>query len=293
VHPTLATFAPAKINLFLEVPGRRPDGYHEIVTVMETIGQGDLIEVAPAAGLEVVTNRDDVPSGEGNVAWKIVRAAERSLGRPLPARISIVKQLPPGSGLGAGSSDAVSALQLVLDLHRVEPPSDVLASIAASVGSDTAFFLGGGLALCTGRGEIVRRLPQRGVRHVVLVLPSGECSTAKVYGALELSGGRRDAAAVLEALERGSSLASVPDDGHVFNRLARAAERAYPDLAARHLHLRTLAGRAPHLSGSGGSFYFLCASQPEARALAASLRSADPSLDVRETASYRGFGPAG
>jgi 4-diphosphocytidyl-2-C-methyl-D-erythritol kinase len=288
VDPVLARFAPAKINLFLEVAGRRPDGYHEIVTVMETIAVGDLIEAAAASELSVVTNRADVPSGEKNVAWKIVRKAEEMLGRPLPAKITIVKHVPPGSGLGAGSSDAVHALRLVLDLHRVQVPPGTLAALAASVGSDTAFFVDGGLALCTGRGEIVRPLPQRGVRHVVLVLPSVECATAKVYGALDLSGPRRDPEALLDALARGSGLASAPDDGYVFNRLAAAADRAYPALATRRLHLRTLAGRRPHLSGSGGTFYFLCDTQREARDLAAALRAADPTLDARETASYRG-----
>jgi 4-diphosphocytidyl-2-C-methyl-D-erythritol kinase len=288
MHPTLARFAPAKINLFLEILGKRPDGFHEIVTVMETIGAGDLVEVQPARELSVTVNRPDVPSGEDNVAWKIVRAAEKELGRALPARIAILKHLPPGSGLGAGSSDAVNALRLVLELHGVAAPPEALRRIAASVGSDTAFFLDGGLALCTGRGEVMRPLPQRGVRHVVLVLPAGECSTAKVYGALELSGNRRDPEALLDALGRGSNLAAAPDDGHVFNRLARAADQAYPGLAARRVHLRTLAGRPPYLSGSGGTFYFLCATQPEAKDLAASLRAADATLDVRETASYRG-----
>jgi 4-diphosphocytidyl-2C-methyl-D-erythritol kinase len=161
VAPTLARFAPAKVNLFLEVLGRRPDGFHEIVTVMETIAAGDLVEAAPARELEVVADRADVPSGEGNVAWKIVRAAEAALGRPLPARIT-----------------------------------------------DTAFFLDGGLALCTGRGENVRRLTRTGVRHLVLVLPARACATATVYGALEISGSRRDPAAIVATRSR--STASRP-----------------------------------------------------------------------------------
>ena len=292
MHPTLARFAPAKINLFLEVLGKRPDGFHEIVTVMETVAAGDLIEVAAARELSVITNRADVPSGDRNDAWRIVRAAEAALGRALPARIAILKHLPPGSGLGAGSSDAVNALRLVLELHGLDLRKELLAAIAASVGSDTTFFVEGGLALCTGRGEIVRPLAQRGVRHVVLVLPSSECSTARVYGALEIGAARRDSAEILAALDRGSGLASDLDGGHVFNRLARAAYLADPDLAARKAHLATLAGRTPHLSGSGGSFFFLCGTQNEAKDLAASLRAADATLDVREAASYRGDGTA-
>jgi 4-diphosphocytidyl-2-C-methyl-D-erythritol kinase len=293
VHPSLVRFAPAKVNLFLEVSGRRPDGYHEIATVMETIAAGDLVEVTHAAELEVSADRADVPSGEGNVAWKIVRAAEARLGRPLPARVAITKRIPPGSGLGAGSSDAVAALLLVLELHGVRPPRGTLAAIAAAVGSDTAFFLEGGLALCTGRGELVRRLPRHGARHYVLVLPASQCSTAKVYGALEISGPRRDPAPLIDALARDPASGAALDDAVLFNRLEAAAEQVYPEVLARRAHLSTLTGRAPHLSGSGGTFFFPCGTLREARDLAASLRSADPALDVRETASYRGAASVG
>jgi 4-diphosphocytidyl-2-C-methyl-D-erythritol kinase len=286
---TLARFAPAKVNLFLEVLGRRPDGYHEIVTVMESVGCGDLVEAAPSEELIVETDRADVPCGSGNVAWTIVRAAEQALGRPLPARIRIRKLLPPGSGLGAGSSDAVAALLLVLELHGVRVPRARLLAIAAAAGSDTAFFVDGGLALCTGRGESVAPLRQIGARHLVLVLPAVVCATATVYGALTLDGDRREPAAVLEALGRGSALAGSADSGALFNRLEAPAERAFPELGERRARLHRIAGRGPHLSGSGGTHFFPCASRGEARDLAALLRSADPSLDVREAASYRGF----
>jgi 4-diphosphocytidyl-2-C-methyl-D-erythritol kinase len=295
VQPTLARFAPAKINLFLEILGQRPDGYHEIVTVMETIAAGDLLEAWPAAELSVVTNRDDVPSGPGNVAYDVVRAAEKALARPLPARITITKNIPPGSGLGAGSSDAIAALLLVLELHEVQVPRDRLRGIAASVGSDTAFFVDGGLALCTGRGEVTTALPQIGARHVVLVLPDSPCATEKVYSGLGTmdSAGARDRgtpSALLEALARGSTLAAPPDSDALANGLAAAAERAYPELAERRAHLERIARAPPRLSGSGGAFFFLCDSQPSAKALASTLRAADPALDVRETASYRGSG---
>jgi 4-diphosphocytidyl-2-C-methyl-D-erythritol kinase len=288
LEPTLARFAPAKINLFLEVAGRRPDGYHDIATVMETLAVGDVVEAGAAPELSVVTDRADVPSGPDNVAYKIVRAAEAALARPLPAWIRIIKNVPPGSGLGAGSSDAIAALRLVLDLHGVEVPDGALASIAAAVGSDTAFFIRGGVALCTGRGEVVTPLRQVGARHVVLVLPATACSTARVYAALEGPAERREPSALIDALGSGSTLSAMPEAGSVFNRLAAPAERVYPELAERRARLRLLAGRMPYLSGSGGSFYFLCSSQSEAKELAATLRAADPSLDVRATASYRG-----
>jgi 4-diphosphocytidyl-2-C-methyl-D-erythritol kinase len=284
----LARFAPAKLNLFLEVAGLRPDGYHEIATIMETVAAGDFVEVAHARELIVTSTRPDVPSGEGNVAHKIVRAAEAALGRPLPARITIVKHVPPGSGLGAGSSDAVAALQLVLALHGIKAQRTTLVEIAAAVGSDTAFFLDGGVALCTGRGEIVRPLASPGFRHVVLVYPASECSTAKVYSALSAEGERRSPGRMLAAIARGSTLATAPDDALPFNRLEAAAASVYPGLVERRAFLESVAGRPPLLSGSGGTFYYLCPTQGEAKALAETIRSADRSLEVRHTASYRG-----
>jgi 4-diphosphocytidyl-2-C-methyl-D-erythritol kinase len=286
--PSLARFAPAKINLFLEVRGRRQDGYHEIDTVMETVAAGDLVEAFPSSRLEVVADRPDVPSGPDNVAHRIVRAAESALGRALPAHVRITKKIPPGSGLGAGSSDAVAALLLVLELHGIRLPVGRLEALAAAVGSDTAFFVRGGIARCTGRGEIVSPLPAAGVRHVVLVLPEAACATASVYSALEPAFQPRDPEPLLAALRSGSTLAPPAGADLVFNRLAAAAERAYPRLAARRLELARAAGRAPSLSGSGGTFFFLSESLAEARALGARLRAASPALDVRETASYRG-----
>ncbi len=290
METTLTGFAPAKINLFLEILGKRPDGFHELVTVMETIAIGDRLVASPSPDLVVTADRPDVPNGPDNLAWRIVRAAEIELGRPLPARIHIEKELPPGSGLGAGSSDAACALDLVLQLHGLRIDLATRIRIAATVGSDTAFFVAGGLARCSGRGEIVEALPHKGVRHVVLVLPNVACNTGAVYRVLEPVTSPRDVTPLLRALETGATLAVGGVEHRPFNRLAAAAERAYPPLAERRQRLTTLAGRPPVLSGSGGSFYFLCSSQYDARRLHDTLVTADPTLEVRRTASYRQSG---
>ena len=101
------------------------------------------------------------------------------------------------------------------------------------------------------------------------------------------SGPPREAGEILAALASHPGAAGRLDDALLFNRLAPAAERAYPDLAARRARLAAVAGRSPHLSGSGGTFFFVCGALREARDLAAALRAADPALDVRVTASYR------
>jgi 4-diphosphocytidyl-2-C-methyl-D-erythritol kinase len=280
-------FAPVKINLFLEVLGKRADGYHEVATVMETVGVGDAVTVEPAAELEVVADRGDVPSGPGNTVFKIVRAAERLLGRELPARAALAKRVAPGSGLGAGSSDAATALDLVLRLHGAAAAADLRRRICAEVGSDVGFFVDGGLALCTGRGEIVAPRPRRGARHVVLVMGGPACATPDVYRKVAPPERPMDPAPWLDALDRGATLCDG-DGPPPFNRLERAAELAYPALGDLRRRLEGAAGRPPHLSGSGGTFFFLAPTQEFAAELAARLCSACPDLDVRATASYRG-----
>jgi len=283
---SVARFAPVKINLFLEILGKRPDGYHEIATIMETIAVGDTVRAAGAAELDVSADRDDVPGGPANTAFKIVRAAERAVGRPLPARVELAKRIAPGTGLGAGSSDAAAALDLVLGLHGAVADAELRRRIAGEVGSDVGFFVQGGLALCTGRGEIVRPLPQIGVRHVVLVLGGPSCATPDVYRKVVPAAMPVDPRPWLEALERGATMADG-DGPPPFNRLAQAAELAFPTLGDLRRRLQGVAGRAPYLSGSGGTFFFLAKTQEEAEALARKIRIATPDLDVRATASFR------
>ncbi len=282
----VARFAPVKINLFLEILGKRPDGYHEVATIMETIAVGDTVRAAPATELEVAADRDDVPGGAANTAYKIVRAAERAIGRPLPARIELAKRIAPGTGLGAGSSDAAAALDLVLGLHGVVADVELRRRIAAEVGSDVGFFVEGGLALCTGRGEIVRPLPQVGVRYVVLVLGGPSCATPDVFRKAVPPTVPVDAAPWLAALERGATMTDG-DGPPPLNRLAQAAELAFPTLGDLRRRLQGVAGRPPYLSGSGGTFFFLARSQEDAESLARRIRIATPDLDVRATASFR------
>lgn len=264
---SIERLAPVKVNLFLEVRERRSDGFHDIVTVMETLDCGDLVRVSSAPRLEVQTDRKDVPEGEGNLAWKIVRAAEAELGRALPAAIFIQKRFAPGTGLGAGSADAVAALRGVLQLHAVEVPAAQLATIAARVGSDTAFFVRGGVALCTGRGEIVEPVKASGVRHYVLLLSHATTSTTEVYRTLTPPTHQEGPARLLAALADGSPLC----DAMLFNRLAPAAFNVCPELGGLQAEARAIAGRTAHLSGSGGTLFFLAKDKAEADLIAACL----------------------
>ena len=272
-------FAPLKVNLFLEVLGRRPDGFHEIFTVMETVSIGDWVRVERSESLTVQADRADVPDGEKNLAARIVRAAERRLGTELPARITISKVAPPGSGLGGGSSDAVAALEGVLRVHDMTIDPAQLVEIAAAVGSDTAFFVRGGTAVCRGRGEIVGDRLDAGERHYVLLWGAPPCPTKEVYAALEQVDDPRDGARFVAALRDG---AMAP-----FNRLEAAAFRFRPELRVLADEIERLVRRRPVLSGSGSAFYIMMGSATEAEALAGVVGPSS-GLVARAARTYHG-----
>lgn len=181
---TLQAFA--KVNLGLQVLGRRPDGYHEIRSVLQTVSLADRLEIGlggPGIALEV----DDpaLPSGSENLVF---RAAERLLAH-LPAppglKLRLIKKIPAGAGLGGGSSDAAAALVGIDHLLGLGTPASVLLAHAAALGSDVPFFLTGGTALATGTGTDIAPLPEPPGRELLIVHPGEPLSTRLVYAQIE------------------------------------------------------------------------------------------------------------
>ncbi|RYD33484.1 MAG: 4-(cytidine 5'-diphospho)-2-C-methyl-D-erythritol kinase, partial [Verrucomicrobiaceae bacterium] len=162
---TYSLNAPAKINLWLRVLGRREDGFHALETRLAPLTLCDRLTLRADAGLapgNIGFECDDptVPGNESNLVLKAVRALEKATG-PLPGmRFSLTKRIPHGAGLGGGSSDAAAALRLVRAAFCPEAGDAVLFDAAAAVGSDVPFFLLGGMADASGRGEIVMPVPE-------------------------------------------------------------------------------------------------------------------------------------
>jgi len=257
----IALDCPAKLNLFLEVLGRRPDGYHDIATVMVPVDLADTIEIREARRYSLEVEGAELP-GLNTVtrAWRAVRARRRIPG----VRVRLVKRIPAGSGLGGGSSDAaaaIAALDLLfgLGLDRSEA--------GAEVGSDVNFFLQRGPALCTGRGEAVAPLPAGPRLHAVVVWPGFPLSTADVYRRAResLTGARRDVIDFLNRYARGDtdSLGRA-----LFNRLETAAFALQPRLPALLRRLRRMPFAGARMTGSGSALFGLCASRAEAERLA-------------------------
>lgn len=259
----LTTLAPAKINWTLEVLGRRPDGYHEVRTVLQTVDLYDGITVSPAAELELVVRSSaggppalaDVPPAE-NLAYRAA-ALLRDRGAPPGARIELEKVIPVGAGLGGGSSDAAAALRALDRLWRLHLPADELARLGAQLGADVPFFLFGGTALGRGRGDEVSPLPDVPPQRLLLVVPreSIEGKTAGMYARLrdEHFGGGEASERLAAAITAGAA----PGDDDICNAFEAVVEAVLPQAAAVAEQCRAL-GLRPHLVGSGpGQFVLL------------------------------------
>ena len=259
----------AKLNLTLEVLGRRADGYHNISTVLQAVDLVDELEIGPAADLRVECS-DPTLSGQANLVWRAAAALAESCGRRPAAQVYIRKAIPVGMGLGGGSSDAAAALRALNRFWELGRSGSELAGIAARLGSDVPYFLQGGAALAEGRGERVSPLPTKPGVGVILICPgqTWENKTARMYAQLTAAdysdGGvtRRMAASLLAGRLDGELLHNV---------FTERALRVFPGLAELYNRVWEVAGRRPHLSGAGPALFLLPATEPDYIRLANAL----------------------
>jgi 4-diphosphocytidyl-2-C-methyl-D-erythritol kinase len=265
---------PAKLNLFLEVLGRRADGYHEIETVMQAVTLYDDVELSARTDGQLVLECSDpeLPAAAGNLAWMAADAVRRAVGLPAGVSMSLQKRIPQGAGLGGGSSDAAGVLAGVDALFDLRLGRERLCELAAGLGSDIPYFLIGGTALCRGRGEDVSSVPAARPADYVICWPAKRLGTAAVYENLDriaLTSEKRSASLILESLARGD-VASV--QSCLFNRLGEAACSLAPEVA-RARDALTQAASAPALvTGSGSAVYVIVESAVRAEAVAGRMR---------------------
>lgn len=175
--------APAKLNLSLRIRGKRPDGYHELETLMVTLpGLADRLTLSPSETFSFTCDDPSLPTDGTNLVVKAVRAFETVSSLPCHIHIHLEKRVPHGAGLGGGSSDAASTLLALNSLHGSPLDLAALTDIASSLGSDIPFFLTPEPSWCTGRGEIVQPAKPFVPLPVLLFKPSFGVSTQDAYG---------------------------------------------------------------------------------------------------------------
>ncbi len=181
-------YAPAKINLTLDVLDKRPDGYHNIKSIMQTISVRDDIELEIGTGepWQLECTREDIPTDESNLAWKAAKVFCDAMNKdPGGLAIRILKRIPSGAGMGGGSADAAAVLR-ALNRHYGHPLSmGALAELGAQVGSDVPFCVIGGTAVVEGRGEKLRSLPPMPETIFVVCKPDFSVSTPELYRKLD------------------------------------------------------------------------------------------------------------
>jgi len=175
--------APAKINLYLLIADKRPDGYHNLETLMAKIAFYDelLFESDKTEGIELVCDGLWSPAGNENLVYKAAVLFYKTINKKPSVKIKLTKNIPAGSGLGGASSDAATTLLALNRLYQQPIAEDILYSLASQLGSDVSFFLNGPQAICTSRGEKTAKLDKLFSFTALLALPNINISTKKVY----------------------------------------------------------------------------------------------------------------
>ncbi len=251
--------SPAKINLFLEVVQKRPDGFHDIDSIFAEIDLADTIraETAGDDGAIVLDCTDpSIPTDETNLIVKAARVVQREAGVTAGARIFLEKRIPPGGGLGGGSSNAATAIRLRHDVWGCGISPVRQAELGATLGSDVPFFFHGGVCRCQGRGEVVTRLhaPQPPLR-LGLILTGMHSDTAAAYRDITLPtpATLRSSVDLVQAMAR-NDIAMM--NAAAFNRFEKTVFRALSQLGEIHETAEGLLNRPVRMSGSGSSLWF-------------------------------------
>ncbi len=242
----------AKINLTLDIVGKRSDGYHLLETVMQTVSLCDRVSVEPCNGIEVTCSEPDVPTGPENTCHKAARLFFEHNMIAGGAKIHIEKHIPSQAGLGGGSSDAATVIKLLNLIYGVCRSDGELERIAAKVGADAAFFIRGGAALCRGIGENIEPLPKLPKREILLVKPDFGISTPEAYRRFDEKGtlSKRGTSAFMEAVKRG---------GNPYLKLSNDLEESAGDQRIEKIRgeLIGLGAEASQMSGSGSCVFGL------------------------------------
>lgn len=272
----LTLYAPAKVNLTLSVGDRRPDGYHDVSTVMQAVGLYDtLILTHGGAGLTLTCTDPAVPSDATNLVLRAAGKFFEETKLPVPdLHLHLRKRIPSQAGLGGGSSDAAAVLRALRTLYAPDISDGRLETLAARLGSDVPFFIRGGTQLATGRGEVVSPLPPLTAGWFVVVKPDEGYSTAEMYRRLDEPG------SVLVRNSRYMQDAVAANNVHaVAVELHNSFERVVPkDSSLRTIKdaLRAQGALGTLLSGSGSAVFGLFDDQSAAAAAAEALKKTWP-----------------
>jgi len=262
----LQVLCPAKVNLYLRVLGRRADGYHDLLSIMQPLSLADELLINPGpTDIFLDCDQPGIPKGPGNLVWQAALEFQRATGRKVGAHIQLRKRIPVAAGLGGGSSDAAGAL-LALNTLAGEPlQAAALHGLAVSLGADVPFFLGLSPAVARGIGEKLADI-QLPAYWYLLLNPGVRVSTRWVYESLDLDSLKR-----YKVLDEGNRDPEQPA-AWVHNDLESVTLKKYPQLAKMLETLEGLGALARGMSGSGPTLFALFPTLDAARQAGGEMR---------------------
>ncbi len=286
----ITLWAPAKVNLFLEVLHKRVDGYHEVRTVLQHVTLCDEIRIFEAeTGISVASDGLPAPAGQDNLAYRAAAIFLKTTGVRAGVRIEILKQIPIGAGLGGGSSDGASTLWGLNRLFQADLNRERLQHLGAQLGSDVPFFFAGPTAWASGRGEVLHPLPPFPRSWMLIVFPGFPVSTAWAYANLELTGEDKSSNVIAAAAhgDYGPLLASA------WNRVEEVVFRRYPVIKRLKESLEAWGARPVLMTGSGSAVFGRARDREDANEWAARFRAEGFAVSVVQTLSRPPLGPGG
>ena len=264
----LTVQAAAKVNLYLDILGRRSDGYHEIESIIQSVKLYDKIILRPRRrGIKIACTHPQVPLDEGNICYRAVEILSTVLGMKQGLEIEIQKNIPVGSGLGGASADAAAALIGTRKLFKMDIPFSDLSKLALELGSDVPFCLTGGTALVRGRGEKIMPLPLLKDGWFILVDPGMSISTSWVYSTLkgELTTKRLNTKLIKELMKKEGirGVSKFP----LYNKLEEVVIERFPTLRDIKAKLIEAGAIGALMTGSGSTIFAVAEDEERAKSI--------------------------
>ncbi len=274
-------FARAKINLTLDILGKRADGFHEVEMIMQTVELADVVELKKISGginfkidAKKIIGGEKIPADEKNLAYRAAAEVCKVCGKNLGVEINLHKKIPAAAGLGGGSADAAAVIRGMNNLFSLNFTADELCKIGARIGSDVPFCVIGGTCLAQGRGEKLTRLPNFKNIGVVLMKPHGEISTAWAYKTFdELPAPNHPPTSdVIKFFDAGNFKETFAKFSNV---LELVAMKKFPELKTYKNKMIQAGAKAALVSGSGPTIFALT---DEVEKVAASVAEYDAEI---------------
>lgn len=283
----ITKYAKAKVNLTLDILGKRDDGYHEVEMIMQSIDLADIVTLEDAENIIVETDLDELADDRTNLAYRAAELLRDTYGKGRGAHIRIEKKIPLAAGLAGGSSDAAAVLLGLNELWKLGLDIDKLTALGARLGSDVPFCMIGGTMLAKGRGEVLARVPSLGEYPLVLVKPPLGVSTAAAYGGYRAENVETHPTAdrMIRAIESGNITRVYEAMGNVLETVTIPLR---PEIDEIKRALVEAGADKAMMSGSGPTVFAFAKSAQDAKRIADTMKQKYSTYTICTTATCQG-----